>query len=401
MKTLGVIIFTLIQLNFFGLFNYLYVTYIISIYFIYLFVVDVWIKQKFDKYLTLSFSMIMIGLILSMISSNHYEGSKYWDVFRSYQFIFSILYFVFLARKKTSKRDFEKALEILCLLFGSFYVLQFILYQMGYSMLATSSDNFDRGLDVRIRIIGSALSSLGYFYGLCRIWACRGRKNINYTLLILGLSITLLMAFRTMIVGLLLGTIVLAIKMKGFVSGTVRTLIISGFLGCALYCIPIVQQKVDYMVAKQQGDENFDNDDYIRLINLDYHLNEYFQSDVEYFLGSGINRNPKSSLYVKNDDLAEMHMDWVDWGIFGLSWMVGTLTVIGMLFYSLYVICRKYPKEAQYIPVFFIYLLMISITTNEFARTGNFVVQALVLYISYIYNKENKSLNENRNCYIS
>lgn len=75
-------------------------------------------------------------------------------------------------------------------------------------------------------------------------------------------------------------------------------------------------------------------------------------------------------------------MFWMDWGILGLSWMIGIPAVLAMLFYCYKVFKIRANLSYYYLPVWFFYLLFSSITTAEFFRQGNFVIQAVCLYLA-------------------
>ena len=74
-------------------------------------------------------------------------------------------------------------------------------------------------------------------------------------------------------------------------------------------------------------------------------------------------------------------IDWTDLGLLSLSWMIGLITVLAMIAYSIKAFLLKVPSEYYYIGVWFIYLVIVSFTTAEFFRSGNFIVQALALYL--------------------
>lgn len=287
----------------------------------------------------------------------------------------------------------EKALTYLSLALCVFYIVQFIAFQRGIVLTDMFADGYDAeaGDLVRFRAVGSALAAWAYFYGLNGVLVSQKKSFLKVLLLVLGLAVILLMSFRTMVAGLMLCTLVMVIKVNGLKSGLFKYLFLLFVAIVVAYNVPTVQKKIDYMIEKQQGDQTFANDDYIRWINFYYHLDENTKDDVEYYLGVGLNADKNSSLCIKEDNLMEQHLSWVDWGLIGLSWQVGLLTVLGMLLYSFKVIKFRFEPEQVCISVFFLYLVLISITTLEFARTGNFVVQALVLYLATYYIKKNKN----------
>ena len=392
MKAFLLTIVCLVLLNFFGLIQYNYLIYMINAYFVAYFIYHAWVRRKLGGAFNVALSVLLVGLILSCISSSYYEGSNPLYVYFAYQFVLAIYFYSVLLHKRPKVADVEKSLAYLSIALCVFYIVQYIAFQNGITL----TDNFAEGFDaeeggmVRFRAVGSALAAWAYFYGLNQMLVSKKKAKSNIILLVLGLTVILLMSFRTMIVGLMICTLIMVIKVNGFKSGLLKYLFLL-FVGVVVaYNVPVIQKKVDYMIEKQQSDQNFQNEDYIRWINYYYHLNENTQDDWEYWLGVGLNADKKSHLCIKEDRLMEQHLSWVDWGLVGLSWQVGIISVIGMLIYSVKIIRYRFGKRQACISVFFLYLVLISITTLEFARAGNFLVQALVLYLAscYMNNKQ-------------
>ena len=394
MKALLITLFSLVLLNFFGLVQYTYIIYAINAYFIANFIYSVWIRRKVKTPFDFALSVVLVGLILSGISSSYYENSNPLYVYFAYQFILALYFYIILVNKDTQVKHVEKALTYLSLALCVFYIVQYIAFQRGIVLTDMFADGYDAeaGDLVRFRAVGSALAAWAYFYGLNGVLVSQKKSFLKVLLLVLGLAVILLMSFRTMVAGLMLCTLVMVIKVNGLKSGLFKYLFLLFVAIVVAYNVPTVQKKIDYMIEKQQGDQTLANDDYIRWINFYYHLDENTKDDVEYYLGVGLNADKNSSLCIKEDILMEQHLSWVDWGLIGLSWQVGLLTVLGMLLYSFKVIKFRFEPEQVCISVFFLYLVLISITTLEFARTGNFVVQALVLYLAtYYIKKQNKN----------
>lgn len=394
MKALLITLFSLVLLNFFGLVQYTYIIYAINAYFIANFIYSVWIRRKVKTPFDFALSVVLVGLILSGISSSYYENSNPLYVYFAYQFILALYFYIILVNKDTQVKHVEKALTYLSLALCVFYIVQYIAFQRGIVLTDMFADGYDAeaGDLVRFRAVGSALAAWAYFYGLNGVLVSQKKSFLKVLLLVLGLAVILLMSFRTMVAGLMFCTLVMVIKVNGLKSGLFKYLFLLFVAIVVAYNVPTVQKKIDYMIEKQQGDQTLANDDYIRWINFYYHLDENTKDDVEYYLGVGLNADKNSSLCIKEDNLMEQHLSWVDWGLIGLSWQVGLLTVLGMLLYSFKVIKFRFEPEQVCISVFFLYLVLISITTLEFARTGNFVVQALVLYLAtYYIKKQNKN----------
>jgi len=390
--TAKIVLFSLVVLDFFGLFGIRCVSYAIHLVFIANFINKVWMKREVPLYFSLPFSLILIGFACSIVSSVVYEDSSVWKLFSGGRFLLSVFYLFFIELFQPDRKDVEQALVILSIMMCSFYIIQFVCMMFGVSLLPTKIDLEDvETTDIRMRMRGSALSAFAYFYGFCKLWNKEGRTGVNIALVVLGATVILLMSFRTMIAALAIVTVYLAIRNSDETSPLLNKVLIGVIPLLLAATLPVVQDKFDYMIEKQMsGSATFLNKDYVRWQNLAFHYNGFFHDNVEYFFGSGIAAKNGTLYAAKLAFANSSHYMWVDWGLLGLSWMVGIITVIGILLYVWRVLKINYDRTDSYVFAFFLYLILVSITTNEFARSGNFVVQALVLYLAYdIYCEQN------------
>lgn len=135
------------------------------------------------------------------------------------------------------------------------------------------------------------------------------------------------------------------------------------------------------MLARQEtlNTYRFEND--IRYLNLIYHYTSYFKNPIEMIFGSGMPYTG-TSYYDFEQDLKEMYgFYYSDWGLIGLSWIIGIPAVLIMLIYSYKIFKTKTRKEYYYIGIYFFNIVISSITTHEFYIHLNFVVQAILFCI--------------------
>ena len=184
-------------------------------------------------------------------------------------------------------------------------------------------------------------------------------------------------------------------KLKGGGKKIFLTLILGSIGMFGLIQIPMVSDKMDYVFSRfQSKDETLSNKDYIRLAQFRYFTKERPKNTFEYILGSGMPYG--DSKYSKNFEANRLNgMQYVDWGLLGLSWMLGILPVLAMILYSLKVIRLKVDKRYIYIGVWYLYLLSTSLFEIEFYRYGNFLVQAIALYLVELafLKREKRSTN--------
>ena len=330
---------------------------------------------------------VFIGISLSIISCNYFRGQPMLMTFKASVIYYYILFYFVLKYLDIPISQMETSLMILVIIFCACYIVQYILFPTvifsGVEEQLISPDN------IRIRLVGQGLSSLGYFFGLNKY--LHNNKKLHYLFLaILCFGVIFLMGFRTMLVMISIFTFLLIIRVKGFK----WNVLLFSLLGCGLFIamlqIPVFSEKMNAMLDRQQT-EVLSNKDYIRLVQLKYYTQVHFKSVWEYIYGSGMTYSTEheSSAYGRlMGRLPDMGIYWQDWGILGLSWMIGMLAVISMIAYSIKAFLLKVPVAYYYIGIWFLYLVASSVTTMEFYRDGNFIVQSIALYmVEKFYNE--------------
>ncbi|MEX2513468.1 MAG: hypothetical protein WD398_11225 [Cyclobacteriaceae bacterium] len=318
--------------------------------------------------------VLLIGLFLSMISSNFFRDQSIMEGFKASVNFFYIMFYFMLRRINPSTIQMESALITLVIIFCISYIMQFILYPM--VIFSGSEEEFSE--DIRIRLMAQGFSSLGYFWGLNNLLI--GKKRIIGLLLsIMCVGVIFLMGFRTMLAGIALFTFIMALRVYGFS----WKIFITGFLASGVFIailqFPLFAEKLNIMLERQET-QNFSNSDYIRVVQFQYFTQHHFKSTIEYFLGSGMPfEGTRYGNYMRK--LTDEGIYYVDWGLIGISWIVGLISVFAMISYSIKAFSLKVKKEHYYIGIWFLYLIVTSITTMEFYRPGNFVVQAIALFM--------------------
>jgi len=273
----------------------------------------------------------------------------------------------------------ERVLESIIWIFCASYLVQYAVYPI-VIFSGASNETLDSS-DLRIRLVAQGLSSLGVFFGIGKIINKDGSRKY-YLMTTVCSIIIVLMGFRTMIFAIVVFSLILLVRTKGL---RLRTLVYVSVMALALGLsikIPAISNKIDNMIVRQKED-NFTNQDYIRLIGLNYYTTKHFVSNTEYILGSGYPAYGSNSRYANNMEILEQDNSiyWVDWGLLGLSWIAGIPFVFLMIWYAVRSIFRTVDVKYYYLGIWFAYILTISITTKEFYRDGNLVVQAFVLFL--------------------
>ena len=351
--------------------------------FFYLMMPFVFLKYSSTSIYKKLFIYLVICLFVNILCCQYLRGQSIFLTFKvTLPFIFIFYYYV-LRYYNLSIQGMEKLILVLAYSFCICYLIQYIVYPtIIFSGARVMEDVNAQGL--RMRLTGQGLSSLGYFFALTNILN-RKKKNkiINIILMILCFSVIFLMGFRTMTLFIVVMTFITIIKVNGFnrklfFYSTIIVIVIN------LSMQTKVVSKVLDQMSERQENENLNNEDYIRITQFVYFTQNHFKNIGEYILGSGYPAmGVESSSYGrKMEKLQEEGINWVDWGLLSLSWIIGIPAVLVMILYSFKVILLKLPIDYFYLKIWFVYLLVSSFTTMEFYRPGNFIIQAMVLYIA-------------------
>lgn len=347
------------------------------------------IKSLFSTYIW----MVYFFMFLSAISSYVYRGQTISQSFSAEPTLLYLLFYFVLKRYHMTIIQIEKIIYISSLLFVISYIIQYMIYPIAiFSGAAVVNPEID---DVRFRLIGQGLASVGLFMGFNKYII---NRNKRYLCLFLGaVFVIVLLGFRTMMACSIFFLIWMYVRIKGFNFKNLCYLFLGGIVFICLLNIPVFYEKIIFMIERNVTD-NFSNDDYVRIVNFNYFINEHFNNTIEWLLGTGIPNEHSSYGFYMLSELALRQITYVDWGLLGLSWTAGIGTVVVMIMYSVRAITLKVDNSYFYINVWFMYMLMISITTMEFYREGNLAIQAILLYLVEMTYTEKKKNYENTTC---
>lgn len=343
----------------------------------------------FNKYIYITF----IGILFSSISCYLYRKQPvYLTIGISFNYLSIATYFIFKS-KQFKLNEIVDAMDMLGKIVTIIYLLRFVLLQQGV-VIGGYVDDFQMA-DVgsaRIRIACSPIIFFLMFKSFHNILIAKKKENIVW--LILTIFCMVLMTFRTIFVVVGISFIIILFRAKlpagkKIISAIFISIICSGFL---------MNDKVSERITnrfEESAGQDFSNKDYIRVIQYEYFTQKHFKNGIEHFFGSGIPEQ-RTAYGKEQNNLAKAGIFYVDWGIIGMSWMLGVITLICMIGYMLTAIKKSWKME-PYIPMWLIYMLLVSVTTGEFIRDGSFIVQALVLALII---KKGEG-NENRNIDIS
>lgn len=317
---------------------------------------------------------------------------------RSYDY-FALLSFFLLLHADLSSKEILRVIEMLALTFCISYIIQWLVYPtLIFSMADFNSDTeTDK---YRARMVGSILCYFLLLFSVNKLLLKRRWKDILYG--ILGFIPIILQGFRSMV----LLTFFAVFAMIPFVLRNGKKTIIYSMLGLGVALIAVnnslVKSKIEEMERRQENNQNFENEDYIRLLSLNYYWNQQFTKPYEKFIGAGRPVDSKSK-YVKEIKAAKeyYHFFWSDLGLVGLSMIIGVPAVLLLVLMYIRCIWRCKDPQIQFVRFTFFIVLVGSLFVNaELYRKGNILLLSLFLYFEYKYNKEAQQAKERNDTYI-
>ena len=346
-------------------------------------------------------------VLLSCLYSTLFNGQNIVKtIVASYPCLGILSYFIAAHYKLTSEK-FILTIKIICIAWCCSYLLQWLIYPTILFATALNEVNITDD-EFRMRMPSSICAYILFFWGINGL-VLRQKigKNILYTLL--GFLPILIMGFRSLTVL----SVLCAILLITFVTKKFFKSIVLGisflFLMYLSYNIPIVHDKVNEMIERQEAGQDFFNSDYIRYIEYDYFTETIFVKPAERFFGGGYPVMDGSTEYGRKmyNSSYQYSMYWIDLGLIGLSFIIG-IPAVCLLIWMVLLMMKKCPaKDMQFIRFSLLVVLVGSfVTSMELFRQGNLLIVGLILYYienQYIYRKKiiKYQKNENRNFDIS
>ena len=282
--------------------------------------------------------------------------------------------------------------------------------------MTSSNEKFEE--ELRVRVFADGILTLGNFYCLNKVFVCR-RKTKYIFLYVLSLFLIFLTGFRAILLACIIVLLFMLykfklLKIKVFLIGSISFILLS-FVALQT---SIVQDRIQEVVERNEHD-NFENDDYIRVLLLSYYYSEYFKSKIEFFFGSGMVERitfdnsqsmAESSAYKSeySKDVSSMSVNYhffpKDMGLIGLSWEAGIPAVLSLLYIVVLLVITKTDKEYYYISAWGIYHILISPINPRLWDYHNMIYFTIVLVIldkanflwsqvEYDVKKSNRQMN--------
>lgn len=327
---------------------------------------------------------IFVSLILCSVSSYYFRGQSFYYSFLGSKDFFNLLFFYYLLSLAPTKKDMETFIVLSIIIVSVAYFIQLSIFPKALFVGASQDWIQNSTFPYRMMYVGCYnIISFSLFFFLNKYLV--QKKMIYLLCLFLPVSVLMIRGFRTMLGAAIIASIYLVVKVKGlknisFKSSALFGILVAFLISCIYVLMEnnsIVQDSLQAIVERNDT-QNFSNDDYIRLLNLNYFLHDHFQSPIEYILGSGIPTGPNN--YMENK-LALFNFNYVDLGLLGLSFVGGIPLVFFILTIWFKCFKAKVACDIFYIKSYFLYIFIVSLTDPEAYTRGCFFVQAMLMYL--------------------
>lgn len=338
---------------------------------------------------------IWIMIFGSIVYSNIVNGQSLLDVAVSSYFAFGFASFFVFQYFRLSYSDSITLIRVFSVFFCVCYLIQSASYPYVFFSGALVESEFNENYN-RMRMSCSVCSYCLLFYGINRLCLKRDLRFLFYVFL--GFFPILIMGFRSLNVLTILFTIYLIIAATKKMAHLTTVFVISAIISLTLLNIPLVQDKIEEMMIRQENEQTFGNKDYVRYSSLYYYSN-VFDKTTDRIFGGGVPKVPgnltSEDPYIRKFCMGYQYgLFWNDLGLIGLGFVLGFPTVLVIIILTIRTIIHCQERDILFIRCTLLTIMLGSImTSQEFYRSGNFVFIGLLMYADYIYHKKK---NESR-----
>lgn len=323
--------------------------------------------------------------VTNIITCYLFRGQPIWVSYWMWlPFFFIIYYPVFLSWKKPVEY-WETILLLVFLYFLICYILQFLFIEKQLFVLDTDFERLE--YETRIRLYSDSILYLGTFF--CFNKFSTTKKGGYLLLFLIGSVCVFLQGFRMLI---LCYIIVLSLMTAKLFKFSLRFVIVFILLFSTLFYgfnTKVIQEKIEE-ISNRQETATFDNDNYVRVLLVNYYYNEHFLNNTEMILGSGIPhlvaKDPQKAESEYSRQCSErgdmFHYYPYDMGLLGLSWNAGIPFVICFIVLLLRIFRLKLPNAYLYIGSWELFILIVGLTNEISFNHANILYQAIVLTIA-------------------
>ena len=320
--------------------------------------------------------LFLFGILANFFASYKNLQQTPYESFFSFSFYYFILIYFLLHFMKLKAGFLENTILVFAFLYSVIFVYQYKAFPrviFNYSAQTAIDEK-------QFEILGHGFLVLGYLLAL-------NKFLMKYRLIYLGLALVFMLVlfkcgFRTLIGSALAASVIMIARLIRF---NIRDMLLGivvvlGFLALSQY--KSVSRIIDNAISKTENNMK-EGKTYIRNVEKEYYYNVYPRNMSYYVIGGG--KPAGRSLFKFDYDISTVRLNynivWVDIGLIGFYFVVGGITLLGMLWWALKAILSKLPRSMIYLSFYFLYLLFTAFTNEEMYRDGIFTVQAIALYL--------------------
>lgn len=352
-------------------------------------------------------------IVLNCITCLIFREQSIFVSLLGWKSFFLILFIPTFMSWKLTIKQWEKVLESVFVIILFCYIIQYIFLDVEIFRLDKVRDFLE--VETRVRIFSDGILFLGSLYSLNKFFTTK--LKFKYSILyIASIFIIFMQGFRMLILGMIICSILLYFRINGFSKKIFIALFSLFILSSIAIELPIVQNKIDEIINRNEN-SNFENDDYVRVLLIDYFYNDHFKNNLELFLGSGMTKlavdeskteisQPLSKYARYRSQLAAYnHFYPADVGLIGLSWEAGIPFTITFILLLISMARKKVDKDYFYLGLFEFFCIIVGGTHAMCYWHNNIIYHVLVFVIIYkaniVYTLKQKTSGKNENSYLN
>lgn len=352
-------------------------------------------KNKFRRCINTLFVSLFLFSIVNCISCYFYRHQQPWVTFYHWAPIFLLFLYYPLRTLKLPIKSWENVIFYLFLIECVVELIQNLFPSL--LLFNMTSGNWKFLNENRVRVYGNAILYIGnlFCFNKALLENYGTKKWLYWIMYFVSLMFMLLGGYRIVMLSNIVASLILFIRIRGL---GIRYYIISGIIAIILggvSTLSVVQDRISE-IEERSVNQNFNNENYARMITLNYYLNDYFINPVELFLGSGlVQRQVKEdtndvftnkkyeSKYSSDVSMmsARFHIYPIDWGLLGFSWEAGIPATLILVIIAIIFICTKLDNRYLYISAWGMFILLFSITNGRYYSHHNLIYSAILLVL--------------------
>ncbi len=327
--------------------------------------------------------LYFVFLFMSCLSSWLNRGQDLMYTFSTDNFInqCSLLIYFYLLGTNLKSKDIEDVLYRLVIIFCLCYLIQYFVYPIKLFRYNDVASQYSR-----IKIDGQILCSIGFCLSLQKF--LRTSKIKHLILFFVTVLIFVMLGYRMLLLLLLLPFFYLIIRNGVFNRTTIFLVTISIPFILFFSYTDVFQSRVSEFIAKNKSDA-FGNDEYIRLLELDFYLKDHFKNIYEIIFGTGFpsihSEYGQDYIYILDTQYEKgmnyVRSGWVDLGLLGFACIIGPISVIILIITIIRNLLLQQSSDRVYLKAIYLFLLPASLLSIELFRIGSFVYNGLLFYL--------------------